>query len=151
MQAQSAMTRDVVFVTPSYSLATAYRWMTTWRVRHLPVLLEGRVVGILSDRDVLIHASRIDGEIHLPKMTVEQAMTEAPITIQRSTTVSKAAELMLEYKIDALPVVDNDKRLVGLITSSDLLVLLIGDNNSVGTRALPFAFTLKDADSAAVA
>ena len=147
-QAQQAMTRDVVFVTPAYTLATAYRWMATWKVRHLPVVSGGRLVGILSDRDVLIHASRVSGEVVIPHMTVADAMTESPISIQRSTTVSKAAELMIEYKIDALPVVDGSDRLIGLVTSTDLLILLIGDNDSVTGRVLPWDFSLRDAGAA---
>jgi acetoin utilization protein AcuB len=150
MKAQSAMTRDVVCVTPHQRLADAYRWMMKWRVRHMPVVSGGRLVGIVSDRDVLLHATRTNNEIVVSDLSVSDAMTESPITIRAKTSVSKAAELMLEYKIDSLPVVE-DGLLVGLVTSSDLLMLLIGDDESVGNRALPFAFFLKDVSSGAAA
>lgn len=142
MEAATTMTRDVVFVTPEQPLAVAYRRMTAGRIRHLPVVSQGRLVGILSDRDVLLAATRRDGEIVVPHVPVSEVMTEAPITIRRDTSVSRAAELMIEYKIDALPVVEGN-RLIGLVTSTDLLVLLIGDNDEISRRPLPFEFALQ--------
>lgn len=148
MQAQTVMTKEVHFVAPENSLAAAYRWMSEHRVRHLPVVSEGRLVGILSDRDVLLHATRGNNGIVVADLPVSEAMTESPITIHGETTVSRAAELMIEYKIDALPVVEN-KKLKGLVTSSDLLTMLIGDNGSIGARVLPFNFAVKSFNASA--
>ena len=118
--------------------------MVLWKVWYLPVVSEGKLVGIFLDCDVLIYVTRTNEEVRVPTMAVEDAMTESPITLSPSATVSRAAELMLEYKIDALPVVASDM-LVGLVTSSDLLVLLIGNNERVDSVKLPFTFKLREA------
>ena len=146
MKAKPVMTREVIYVGPHQPLSMAYRSMVLWKVRHMPVVERGKLVGILSDRDVLIHATRKTDEIFVPAMTVDDAMTASPITLAPDGTVSRAAELMLEYKIDALPIVSGEKH-VGLVTSSDLLVLLIGNNERVDEVKLPFSFKLREAEA----
>src|SRR4051812_25532340 len=122
MRTSAAMTRDVVVVPPAMELAAARALMERRRIRHLPVVDDGRLVGILSDRDLLqCEGSGLDS----PEMPVAAAMTPAPITCFISTTVSRVAQMMLDYKIDSVPVVDPVGLLVGLVTSSDLLHLLV--------------------------
>jgi acetoin utilization protein AcuB len=130
------MTRDVVVVPPELSLASAGRIMKERHIRHLPVVKEGRLVGILSDRDLLEYEGALMGGLGTK---VGTAMTTAPITCLISTTVSRVAQMMLEHKIDSVPVVDPSGLLVGLVTSSDLLHLLV---ESADVQALPFHFRL---------
>jgi CBS domain-containing protein len=134
MRTQAAMTRDVVVVPPELELAAARKIMERRHIRHLPVVKAGRLVGILSDRDLL----RYEGVL-VDEGSVGAAMTPAPITCLITTSVSLVARMMLDHKIDSVPVVDPSGSLIGLVTSSDLLQLLV---ESAEVQALPFHFQL---------
>lgn len=137
MNTAAAMTRDVVVVTRETNLAVARRIMERRRIRHLPVVEHGRLVGILSDRDLLQYeGSPVEGST----VPVGTAMTLAPMTCFITTSVSRVAQMMLEHKIDSVPVVDPSGALVGLVTSSDLLQLLV---ESADVQALPFHYRLR--------
>jgi CBS domain-containing protein len=151
MRASGTMTRRVIVVPPELPLDAAWDILQRHHIRHLPVLAGGALVGILSDRDVLLHASVAeDGDVAVPASTkVATAMTPAPYVCSPSTDVADLARLMLEHKLDAVPVVGAGERLVGLVTSSDLLSLLL-EPEPAAARPLPFLFEL-DARSVAVA
>ncbi|MGE0485946.1 MAG: CBS domain-containing protein [Gammaproteobacteria bacterium] len=126
------MTHFVLSVGPYDSLARAWELMMTNRVRRLPVLDEGRLVGIITQTDVLNakpadpahHLALADVARELDTLTVAPVMTRDPLCIYDNDTVGHAAELMLEHKIGGLPVVDTSGALVGLITESNLFRLL---------------------------
>jgi CBS domain-containing protein len=108
------------------------------------VVHRGHLLGILSDRDVLLRSSvDADGKIAPPRDPVALAMTPAPITCAPDTDVSQLARTMVERKIDAVPVLGKGGSLVGLVTSSDLLLLLF-DAASIG--ALPFDFRVYEGE-----
>jgi len=136
MRTAAAMTRDVVVVAPLLDLAEARKLMERCHIRHLPVVKDGRLVGILSDRDLLRYDGLLLDNLEVP---VSAAMTHAPITCLITTTVSRVAQMMLDHKIDSVPVVDPSGLLVGLVTSSDLLQLLV---ESADVQALPFHYRL---------
>jgi acetoin utilization protein AcuB len=136
MRTSVAMTREVVVVSPAVSVKAAARMMKRMHVRHLPVVVDGRLVGILSDRDLL--ARGLD-----PAATCGEAMTPAPMTCSPDTPVGRVAALMLEHKMDSVPVVDGGA-LVGLVTSSDLLELLVERDRE---QVLPFDFRLRFSQS----
>jgi CBS domain-containing protein len=137
MKAYAAMTRDVDVVSPAVSVRTAERMMARAHIRHLPVVTGGQLVGILSDRDVL--KSLGDG----PDRTCGEVMTPAPLTCTGGAQVGRVAELMLKHKIDSIPIVDERGALIGLVTSSDLLSLLV-DRDDV--QPLPFDYRLRLVD-----
>ncbi|MEW5852738.1 MAG: CBS domain-containing protein [Myxococcota bacterium] len=141
MKARSAMTRDVVCIAPANDLDAAWELMTRLRMRHLVVLDGNRLVGVLSDRDVLIRARQEEGTIMVPSIPVAHAMTPRPITCLPSASISHVAGLMLDNRIDCVPVVDSLGALVGLITSTDLLELL-RDRDDVERKNVPFDFRL---------
>lgn len=143
MKASSAMTREVITVPPELPLSLAWGTMLDHHFRHLPVVVEGKLVGILSDRDVLLRARYEGGRAIVPNSLVGEAMTLAVTTCRRDSTVESLAALMLERKIDSVPVVDALGVLVGLVTSSDLLALL---TRKEGATALPFDFHLRRVD-----
>ncbi|HSO38121.1 MAG TPA: CBS domain-containing protein [Labilithrix sp.] len=135
------MTRDVIVVPPELTLANAWRVMTRDRIRHLPVSRAGALIGMLSDRDVLARGTMgADGQLHVPPhIVVGEAMTPTPVvTCEASTEVSTLVHLMTEKKIDAIPVVKG-LRLVGLVTTTDLLLLLLDRDEA---EVLPFEFRL---------
>lgn len=143
MNASAAMTREVVTAPPDLALRSAWRLMQEHHFRHLPVVADGKLCGIVSDRDVLLRARLDHGAVEVPELTVGEAMTLSPYTCRTGTSVANVAGLMLEHKIDALPVLDSQGCLVGLVTSSDLLALLAHRDEAT---ALPFDFRLKPKD-----
>jgi len=144
MEANSVMTREVIVVPPELSLDVAWRVMQRRRIRHLPVVSSGILLGMLSDRDLLLCATLTDdGAIVAPPLPVATAMTLSPMTCTTESTVSSIAELMIERRIDAVPVVTSGDRIVGLVTSIDLLALLIEKD---GARPLPLRFDVREGD-----
>jgi len=143
--AESTMTRDVIFVPPALSLRYAWGIMQRWRIRHLPIVDGATLLGVLSDRDVLLHARpEADGTISVPELPVARAMTADPFTCGRSTPIAEVTRIMTEHKIDSVVVVDPSGAVVGLVTSTDLLMLLlVGDP----ARPLPFEFNVRDGES----
>ncbi len=132
------MTPNPITIDPSTTLPEAHKLMKECRIRRLPVVDEGRVVGILTLGDVR-EASPSDAsslsifELNyvLAKLTVEKIMTRDPLTISPDATIREAAQLMLEHKIGGLPVVDGTK-LVGIITESDIFRVLVQEPEPSG-------------------
>jgi len=143
MQVSEAMTRHVIVIPPELSLEMAWEIMQRRHFRHLPVVSGGRLLGILSDRDVLLRA-RLDaaGELVVPGSPSGSAMTPSPHVCWKTSKVGEIAGLMVENKIDALPVVDEEDRLIGLVTSSDLLLLLMEREHA--QMPFPFDFELEE-------
>ncbi len=131
MLVADVMRDHVVTAAPGTTLAEAVRLMTVHRVRHLPVMDADRLLGIVSDRDVKrVMASPATSlaahELNylLDKLTVEQFMTRAVITITPGLPVEEAARVMLKERISALPVTDAG-RVVGIVTETDVLELFV--------------------------
>jgi acetoin utilization protein AcuB len=108
------MTPKPVTVTPGDSLELAYEKMKAGRFRQVPVLEEGKLVGILTDRDVRQHLGQ------LTRAKVNDVMSALPLFVRPSTPVEQAAHLLTINKVGSLPVVENEK-LVGIITATDML------------------------------
>jgi len=96
--------------------------------RHLPVVEDGRLVGILSNRDVLAAAltKLLDFEAgqrrtFLHSVEVSEVMTRDVVSVRPDTPLSEAALRMVERKVGCLPVVDQEDKVLGLVTETDLL------------------------------
>lgn len=117
-------------VTPQDSLLDATKILKESGFKHLPVVDNGDLVGVVTDRD-LKRASASDAttlEVHellylLDKVKVEQIMVRDPVTTQPEDTVESAAKLMIDRKVGCLPVVSGGK-LSGIVTKGDLVKLL---------------------------
>jgi CBS domain-containing protein len=102
------------------------------RFRHLPVVEEGRLVGMLTQRD-LFHAALSTAlnfgekaqKEFLKTVVVKDVMTDEVLTIDPGADVKEAARRMIEHKIGCLPVVENGK-LVGIVSETDLLRVVAG-------------------------
>ena len=108
------MSQSPVTIDPNDSLEAARDRMATAKIRHLPVVEAGRLVGILSDIDLPAYRSQF------AHTRVHVAMTPDPITIAPDATVDSAARLMLERRVRALPVV-KDEQLIGILSATDIL------------------------------
>lgn len=145
MKAMQAMTRNVVCVHEEDALEVARDLMKEWECRHLPVVRGKQLVGILSDRDVLLHTSGEPGigGAEVSDRSVRETMTKKPITCVASDTIAHIAGLMVDNKIDCVPVVEDDGELIGLITSSDLLDLLREKDILDASRTVPWSYTVR--------
>ena len=128
------MSQEVVTVGPDMLLPEANRLMMEKHIRRLPVVSNGRLLGILTYGDVRgagpSSASDLDmAEVSflMAQIKVGQVMSRKLITICEDATIGEAAELMLQYAIGGLPVLGPDDTLVGIITESDIFRLVVHD------------------------
>ena len=140
--AAESMTRKVFVVPPDFPLSAAWGLMSRERFRHLPVVSGRALVGILSDRDILVRATLEGGTISVPDTPAAEAATPWPFVCEPDTDVRDLVRLMIEKKIDAVPVMDGANQLAGLVTSTDLLLLLLNSGEEAKIP-LPFVFDLE--------
>ncbi len=122
------MSRRVVTVTMDDTLAKARELFTQLRFHHLLVVEQRRLVGIISDRDLLKAISPYIGtlsETDRDRATLNkrahQIMSRNPITVRINTTVESATQLLIEKKVSCLPVVTEDGTVEGILSWRDLL------------------------------
>lgn len=113
MLVSNRMTTNPVTVAPEDLLDKAAERMKLGSFHRVPVVSEGKLVGILSDRDIRAHAG------HWDQVKVNGVMTENPRTVAPATTIEEAAQIMLKHQFGGLPVVENGT-LVGMITITDV-------------------------------
>jgi CBS domain-containing protein len=124
------MTRDVRTLGPNDRLALADELMKQGRFRHVVVVDEGRVVGVVSQRDIFHGAlawslgqGRRAHETLLTSSAVKDVMASNVVTVDPQAALAEAAALLRDHKIGCLPVVAGDA-LVGILTEGDFLALL---------------------------
>jgi len=144
------MSKDVITVDVDDPMYNAVKLMKKNAIRMLPVLKKGKLVGIITDRD-LKRSAASDAtmlDVHellylVSKIKVRDIMTKEPITVPQNYTVEETAEVLLKNKISGVPVVDQNGDVVGMITQTDLFLVLIS-LTGVGTFGIQFAFQLED-------
>ncbi len=121
------MTNDPVTITEDTSMIKAIHIMKERRFRRIPVVTAGRLVGMVTDRDLKeaspSKATTLDvHELYylLAELQVKEIMSRNPVSVLANDTVEHAAQVMLEHTISGLPVVDQDGKVVGIITQSDV-------------------------------
>ncbi len=124
MLVKDIMRSPAVAIAPETKLEDAYRTMREKGIRHLPVLDSGRLVGVITDRDLRLATSSLAPSPFPQGSRVDEVMSRTPLTADRLDPVEDAARTMRERKIGCLPVVANGT-LVGIITGLDLLDALI--------------------------
>jgi len=119
------MTINPVVIGPGDSAAKARELLETSAIHHLPVVENGRLVGIVSSAD-LLKLYVLDQEVALSALTtVSQIMELKPVVLTTTATLRDAAEKLMSGGFHALPVVDDDRNLVGIVTSVDLIDALL--------------------------
>lgn len=122
------MTRDVVTVEEDDSLENLLRTLQTLRFRHLPVTDDRKLVGLVTERDLL----RVSASSLLPHhaeqdrfisehFCVRDVMTRDVASISSERSLREAGALMLQHRVGCLPVVNTDNELVGILTASDFI------------------------------
>jgi CBS domain-containing protein len=132
MRVRDIMTSNPVVIEPYTTVPTATAVMRQHKIRHLPVVENGRLVGMISRGDLReasmsasINADQYELHFMLDRLTVGKLMTRKVFTITPDAFLVHAAELMTENKIAGLPVVDEKGGVVGIVTESDLLRMLV--------------------------
>jgi len=147
--ARDIMTPDPVSVSRDLSVTEAARIMVDQRIGALPVVEEGRLIGLVTEDDLIMQDVKVefptyihllDGFIMYPPATarfeselkkavgatVADVMTAEPVTVQVDTPVGDVATLMVEQEVDRVPVLDGE-RLVGIVSKSDIVRSLIAE------------------------
>lgn len=150
MLVKNWMSKQVVTIDVEESMSRALSLLKEHKVRMLPVVKKGKLVGVISDTD-LKRASASDAtslDVHemlylLSKIKIKDIMTKDPVTVPPDYTVEETAEVLLKHKISGAPVVDKGGEIVGVITRDDLFKVLIA-LSGLGKRGIQFAFKVED-------
>lgn len=131
MRVAELMTTKVFTVEPHDLIDRVFFLIHYEKIRHLPVVEKGKLVGIVSDRDLYkalgpksnsnaIEANKDNSQLHVVSQRVAHIMHRGVYSVTPETMASEAASLMAEHRIGALPVVEKDK-LVGILSATDIL------------------------------
>jgi acetoin utilization protein AcuB len=144
------MSTDVVTIDANAKIQVAINMLMDHHISMLPVMDGGRLVGIVTDRD-LKHASPSDACLldfqnilyHVARIDVGSIMSSNPVTVPPDLTIEEAAEILLSHNISGLPVVDSEGRIMGIITKDDIFSALIS-LSGLSHRGVLFGFELED-------
>ncbi|MBW2201079.1 MAG: CBS domain-containing protein [Deltaproteobacteria bacterium] len=150
MLVKNWMSTSVITIDENRSMQDAVNVLKENNIQILPVMKKEKLVGIVTDRD-LKRASASDAtllDVHeliylMAKIKVKHLMTKNPITVPIDFTVEETAEVLLSNKISGLPVLDHERKLVGVITQADLFKAMIA-LTGIGKKGIQFAFQLED-------
>jgi CBS domain-containing protein len=144
------MTSDVVTVTPDTSVHEVARLIWEHKIGSVPVVENGHVVGIVTDYDLITRETDYDAPVffsfleayfripgtgdeeqlrRILAISARQLMSSPSVTVGPDDTVQDVATLMYDKRLNALPVVDNDNALVGIVTRADIVRLMVADEN----------------------
>lgn len=134
MSVQAIMTQSVLCVEPTATVREAIRLIEDSDIRHLPVTEDGRLVGIVSDRDLreyriplMLEIERFDSEDRnradeILDTAISEVMAGDIVSVDSSETIDSVIGAMIEYKVGAVPVVDQrSDELVGIVSYVDVL------------------------------
>jgi CBS domain-containing protein len=111
------MSRELVTVEECDDLALAEQMLRLGGIRHLPVVRDRKLVGLLTHRDLLRSAATRPAKTTLAR----DVMTREPVTVRSTTSLVQAARVMLANKFGCLPVCEEDGTLIGIITEADFV------------------------------
>lgn len=147
MKVEDVMTREVRTVSPDASLKDVAEMLSELRVSGLPVVQDGRILGVVSEADILtkergeapnlggllgaLFEDRSEVRAKLQATTAGEAMTAPAITISAKRPVSDAAARMIDLGVNRLPVVDDAGMLVGIVTRADLVRAFVRSDDEI--------------------
>jgi acetoin utilization protein AcuB len=150
MLVKNWMSKPAVTIDANDFMNDAIKLLKHQNIKMLPVLEKGKLVGIVTDRD-LKRASASDAtalEIHellylISKIKIKEIMTKNPITVPQDYTVEETAEILLKHNISGVPVVDRFRDVVGTITQNELFRILISLTGAE-KRGIQFGVEVED-------
>ena len=118
MTVKKFMTSNPVTISPDEGVNDAFHLLLEHRFRQAPVVEDGKLIGIVTDRDLRMALFQT---YVAEDLTVGDVMRAGPVTISEDADIKEAARIICEYKFNALPVVSGTGDLVGIITTTDIL------------------------------
>jgi acetoin utilization protein AcuB len=144
------MSTPVITTGMNDDMQQAIDLMTDYHISMLPVMKEGKLVGIVTDRDLKraapSHVALLEIKqilYHMRRVEVAAIMSEDPITVRPDTTLEEAAEVLLANKISGCPVVDEGGQVAGVITKNDLFKAMIS-LSGLRKKGLQYGLLLED-------
>ena len=144
------MAADPITIDENTSIMKATQLMKEHGIRRIPVVRDGQLVGIVSDRDIKEAApsKATSLDVHelyylLSEIKAKDIMTPDPITLKENDSVEKAAIIMLENSISGMPVVDDENHVVGMITQTDVFKVMISITGAYKSP-IQIAFDMED-------
>jgi acetoin utilization protein AcuB len=144
------MSKNVITVDVKATLQDAINLMMEHDISLLPVMEEGKLVGVVTDRDVK-HASPSDASLldfqtvmyHVARLEIGSFMSTNPVLIPIDVTIEEAAELLMQHNVSGAPVVDGAGQVKGVITKNDLFAALIS-MTGLTRKGVSFGFQVED-------
>src|SRR6185436_1408603 len=133
------MSAPAITLPPGTTAASALAFMEKRKIRRVPVVQDGKLVGIVTRSDLMGPGKRMTQS---QVATVSQVMTRNPVFVSQEDTLETAAQVMLARKISGIPVLD-EERVVGIITESDLFRALCG-MLGIGERGARVVMNVRD-------
>ncbi len=127
------MTPDPMTTSAETRLIDAYRRMIEYEIRHLPVVQDGQLIGILSTVDVGRRLAAV-GVTDWSDTTVRDVMTPDPLTTAPDAELARVATVLHNARVSALPVMEKGA-LIGIITTDDLLGALVADETALAEKS----------------
>lgn len=122
MLVKECMTKDPVTCSPDEDVRVVFGRLTDLKIRQAPVLEGGKLIGIVTDRDLRMAVMEtVSGQA----LTVRSVMTPKPVTVGEDAPLREAAALLGKNKFNALPVLSAAGELAGVLTTTDVLVGLV--------------------------
>ena len=122
MLVKECMTKDPVTCSPDEDVRVVFGRLTDLKIRQAPVLEGGKLIGIVTDRDLRMAVMEaVSGQA----LTVRSVMTPKPVTVGEDAPLREAAALLSKNKFNALPVMSAAGELSGVLTTTDVLVGLV--------------------------
>jgi acetoin utilization protein AcuB len=151
MLVKNWMNTDFVTIREDDSMQEAIRLLKEYPVELLPVMDKRKLVGIITDRD-LKKASASDAtslDTHevlylISKIKIKDIMSKNPITVHCEFTIEETAQLLMDSGISGAPVVDDDNRVIGVISKTELFKVIISLTGVETKRGIQFAFKVED-------
>jgi acetoin utilization protein AcuB len=117
---QNFIKNEIKWVSPEASTMEVFTMMKKNKIHHVPVVENGAAIGIISDRDVYF----VDKTGNALNLTAKDIMTPSPVSVDTLTTIPHAIKLMRQNRVNSILVHDNNKKVVGIFTSTDALDIL---------------------------
>ena len=118
MLVKDCMTKNPVTLSLGEDVRFAFNTLTDHNIRQAPVIEEGKLVGIVTDRDLRLALMET---LNKPGLIVGSIMTPNPVTVNENAPLKAAAKIIGKNKFNALPVLSDSGKLVGVLTTTDIL------------------------------